>query len=334
VPELFLLDPAEGAATSLQGFARLHPDIRVSTDPSYIRHTRPAPARRVALVSGGGAGHEPLHSGFVGTGMLDAAVPGKIFASPHNRQVYEASKAVALPGGVLHIVKNYTGDKINFGIAAERLSADGVQVGRVLVDDDVATDSDATATGRRGTAATLVVEKILGAAADRGDDLSELVSLGRAVADHSRSIAVASEALVSPHTGERAFRLAADELEYGVGIHGERAAATITRPPLDSLVARMLDDVLGSLPAGSAEVLLVVNGLGATSDLELYAIYDIAATRLAQLGLHLVGGIAGTLVAALNMSGFSITVTRMADPEWRPLWAAPATAPAWKVDPR
>ncbi|MGH8882983.1 MAG: dihydroxyacetone kinase subunit DhaK, partial [Stackebrandtia sp.] len=166
---LFLLEPGQGPAVSLQGFIRRYPWIRLSTDPLFLHHDRSAPTRRVAVVSGGGSGHEPLHGGFVGTGMLDAAVPGKIFASPHNRQVYEASRTVARSGGVLHIVKNYTGDKINFGIAAERLAADGIEVDRVLVDDDVATESDETATGRRGTAATVVVEKILGAAADRGE---------------------------------------------------------------------------------------------------------------------------------------------------------------------
>ena len=334
MPNLFLLDSAAGAATSLQGFVRLHPRIRISTDPLYIHHAEPVPARRVGIVSGGGAGHEPLHSGFVGAGMLDAAVPGKIFASPHNRQVYEASKAVARDGGVLHIVKNYTGDKINFGIAAERLAADGIQVGRVLVDDDVATESETTATGRRGTAATVVVEKILGAAADRGDSLDDLVALGRDVTVHSRSIAVASEALVSPHTGQRAFELASGELEYGVGIHGERAATTIERPPLGDLVDRMLDDVLAALPSGSDDMLMVVNGLGATTDLELYTVYDVAAQRLEQRELRVAAGLAGSFVVALNMSGFSITLTRLADAAWLDLWNAPSAAPAWKADHR
>src|SRR3954451_3236202 len=212
VPELFLLDPGQGPVTSLAGFVRQHPWIHLSPDPLYVHHTRARATRRVAVVSGGGTGHEPMHSGFVGPGMLDAAVPGKVFASPHNRQVYEASKAVAREGGVLHVVKNYTGDKINFGIAAERLAADGIEVARVLVDDDVATESDQTATGRRGTGATVIVEKIVGAAADRGDGLKELADLGQSVVAHSRSIAVASSALTSPHTGQRMFELAEGEL--------------------------------------------------------------------------------------------------------------------------
>lgn len=327
--EMFLLDATVGLLTSLEGFVRQHPWVSLSREPIYLHHHRAAPARRVGILSGGGSGHEPLHAGFVGPGMLDAAVPGKVFASPHNRQVYEASKAVARDGGVLHIVKNYTGDKINFGIAAERLTDDGIQSARVLVDDDVATDSNETATGRRGTAAVVVVEKLLGAAADRGDDLVSLASLGAEIARQSRSVAVASCALTSPHTGGRTFELAPDELEYGVGIHGERAATTIARPPLRSLVARMLDDVLASLPEGDGPVLLIVNGLGATTNLELCTIYELASRYLEARGQHVATGLADSLVVALDMSGFSVTLTRLAD-GWLELWNAPSHAPAWR----
>jgi dihydroxyacetone kinase/dihydroxyacetone kinase-like protein len=266
--------------------------------------------------------------------MLDAAVPGRVFASPHNRQVYEASKAVAREGGVLHVVKNYTGDKINFGIAAERLAADGIAVARVLVDDDVATESDETATGRRGTGATVIVEKIVGAAADRGDGLEELAALGGAVAAHSRSIAVASSALTSPHSGHRMFELAENELEYGVGIHGERAAQTVVRPPLDQLVARMVGDVLASLPGDDEPVLLLVNGLGGTTELELYTVFELAARELEGRGRRLESSLVGSLVVALDMSGFSITVTELADDSWLELWNAPTGAPGWKGQSR
>jgi dihydroxyacetone kinase/dihydroxyacetone kinase-like protein len=272
-----------------------------------------------------------MHIAFVGTGMLDAAVPGKVFASPHNRQVYEASKAVALESGVLHVVKNYTGDKINFGIAAERLAADGIDVARVLVDDDVATESDETATGRRGTGATPIVEKIVGAAADRGDGLKELADLGNRVAAHSRSIAVASSALTSPHTGRRMFEIPDGELEYGVGIHGERAAATIARPPLDELVARMVNDVLDSLPGENESLLMLVNGLGATTELELYTVFELAARELGRRGRRLAASRVGSLVVALDMSGFSITLTELAGNDWLDLWNAPADTPGWKA---
>lgn len=333
MPELFLTDSSQGLHTSLRGFVRQWPSIRLSTDPVYLHRDRGASARRVGLVAGGGSGHEPLHGGFIGAGLLDAAVPGRIFASPHNRQVYEASKAVAGPGGVLHIVKNYTGDKINFGIAAERLAADGIEVARVLVDDDVATESDETATGRRGTAATIVVEKIVGAGAERGDDLASLADLGARVAARSRSLAVASSALTSPHTGQRAFELPADELEYGVGIHGERARTSVPRPPLDELVGRMVDDVLGALPASDDPVLLVVNGLGATTDLELFTVLELAAADLAARGIEVADVRAGSYVVALDMSGFSVTITQLAD-GWLDLWHAPTDAPAWRSGPR
>jgi len=334
VPELFLLDPAQGPVTPLTGFVRQHPSVQLSTVPLYLHHSLAPATRRVGIVSGGGSGHEPMHGGFVGPGMLDAAVPGRVFASPHNRQVYEASKAVAREGGVLHLVKNYTGDKINFGIAAERLAADGIEVARVLVDDDVATESDETATGRRGTGATVIVEKIVSAAADRGDGLRELADLGHAVAAHSRSIAVASGALTSPHTGQRMFELPDGELEYGVGIHGERAARTIARPGLEELVSRMVNDVLTSLPGEDEPVLLLVNGLGATTELELYTVFELAARELDARGRRLDASLVGSLVVALDMSGFSITLTELVDDSWVELWEAPTQAPGWKGQSR
>jgi len=334
VPELFLLDPGQGPAVPLAGFVRHHPKLRLAADPLFVFHDGPAPQRRVGLVSGGGSGHEPLHAGFVGRGMLDAAVPGKVFASPHNRQVYEASKRVAREGGILHVVKNYTGDKINFGIAAERLAADGIAVARVLVDDDVATESGESATGRRGTGATVIVEKLVGAAADRGDGLEELAELGATVVAHSRSVAVASSALTSPHTGHPMFELPDGELEYGVGIHGERAAQTISRPPLEELVVRMVDDVLAALPGGTAPVLVMVNGLGATTDLELYTVFELAVRALEARGRRVEGSLVGSLVVALDMSGFSITVTELIDTSWLTMWTAPTEAPGWKVQTR
>jgi dihydroxyacetone kinase-like protein len=333
VPELFLLDSTEGLTTSLRGFVRQHPTIELNTDPLYLHHQTPAPTRRVGIVSGGGSGHEPLHGGFVGRGMLDAAVPGRIFASPHNRQVYEASKAVARADGVLHIVKNYTGDRINFGIGAERLAADGIQVARVLVDDDVATDLEHTATGRRGTAATIVVEKIVGAAADRGDGLTSLAELGNRVSARSRSIAVASRPLTSAHTGRPAFELQPDELEYGVGIHGERASTAIPTCSVDDLVRRMVGDVMTALSEGDDPLLLVVNGLGATTDLELFTVLELAATELAERGHTLAAVLAGSFVVALDMSGFSITVTQL-ESGWLDLWQASTDAPAWSSGSR
>jgi dihydroxyacetone kinase-like protein len=282
----------------------------------------------VGLVSGGGSGHEPLHAGFLGRGMLDAVAPGKVFASPHNRQVLEASRKVAGPDGVIHVVKNYTGDRINFGIAAERLRQEGVQTRRVLVDDDLATESEETATGRRGTGATVIVEKLLGAAADTGLGLDELAGLGAEFAAASRSLAVAARAQTSAHTGRPAFDIADGDLEYGVGIHGERAKMSIRRPPTEELVDRMLDEIIAGLPPGPERVLTVVNGLGATTSLELYGLNGILGDALHRRGLDRIGGLVGTFVPALDMAGFSLTVTRM-NPAWMPWWTAPAVTPAF-----
>ncbi|MBM2614882.1 dihydroxyacetone kinase subunit DhaK [Actinoplanes sp. LDG1-06] len=325
--EPFLDSSSDYVDRALAGFALDHRDIvDLHDNPAFVRAKATAPGRRVGLVSGGGSGHEPMHAGFVGAGMLDAAVPGKVFASPHNRQIYEASRAVAGPDGVLHIVKNYTGDRINFGIAAERLAHDGIPVARVLVDDDVATESEKTATGRRGTAATIVVEKLLGAAADRGDDLDSLAKLGSLVASASRSVAVASLAHTSPVTGELAFPLPEGEIEYGVGIHGERAAQSIARPPLPALVSRMTTEVLGKLPAGDRAIVLV-NGLGGTTSIELYNVFALVAEALHGRGVEVAGSLVGTLSPALDMKGFSITVTIPAD-DWIGLWDAPARTAA------
>lgn len=318
-------DPVPAA---VRGFARAHADLVVlHEDPIHLVARDRAPGRRVGLVSGGGSGHEPLHAGFLGRGMLDAVAPGPVFTSPHNKAVLHASRAAAGPDGVLHVVKNYTGDRINFGIAAERLRMEGVDVARVLVDDDLATDGLDTATGRRGTGATVVVEKILGAAADTGAGLTELATLGADVAAASRSLAVASRAQTSARTGEPAFALDG-QLDYGVGIHGERARRSVDRPPTEELVDRMLDEIVVGLPAGPDQVVLVVNGMGGTALLELYVLAELAAVALEARGLERVGLLVGTFVPALDMAGFSLTLTRMR-PEWTDLWSAPARTAAF-----
>ncbi|MFD1858308.1 dihydroxyacetone kinase subunit DhaK [Aeromicrobium camelliae] len=326
---LFLTD--DGVDLALRGFARVHPQVSLHADPTYATTNDRHPNRRVGLVSGGGSGHEPLHVGMVGRGLLDAAVPGRIFASPHNRQVLEASRRVAGPEGVLHIVKNYTGDRINFGIAAERLRDEGIAVQRVLVDDDIATENAQTATGRRGTAGTVIVEKVLGAAADEGHGLDDLVEVGADVARRSRSVAVARRAQTTL-SGGPAFTLADDELEYGVGIHGERAAETIPRPPLDVLVGRMLDDLL-QRHEEQRGVVLLVNGLGATTQLELLTIAELAAEHLGSRRVRLLDVLVGTFVPALDMSGFSLTTSAMTSDQLH-YWRAEADAPGWPRRPR
>ncbi|MFI6699724.1 dihydroxyacetone kinase subunit DhaK [Streptomyces sp. NPDC050509] len=325
---LFL--PADHAVEhALNGLVLSHPGLlRLNEDPLYVAARERHPGRRVGLVSGGGSGHEPLHTGFVGAGMLDAAVPGRVFASPHNRQILEASRDAAGVDGVLHIVKNYTGDRINFGIAAERLRAEGIAVRRVLVDDDLATESDETATGRRGTGATVLVEKLLGGAADTGLGLDELASLGTEFAASSRSIAVASRAQTSPSQGGEAFQLPDGTLEYGIGIHGERAVSTLEHPGFEQLVDKMTRQLLEALPQSTGSVLLLVNGLGATTLLELHAIHSRVAGLLEERGLDVAGRLVGTFVPALDMSGFSLTLTALRD-DWHAYWQAPARTPAF-----
>ncbi|MEV7194162.1 dihydroxyacetone kinase subunit DhaK [Streptomyces sp. NPDC093510] len=319
------LPETDAVLTAARGLAQAHSGmIEVHSSPLYLRARDADPARRVGLVSGGGSGHEPLHTGLLGRGGLDAVCPGEIFASPHNRQIYEASAAAAKSDGVLHIVKNYTGDVINFQIAAERLRHDGIPVATVLVDDDLATDSAESATGRRGTAATVVVEKLLGAAADRGATLEELADLGRRIVARSRSIA--ARAQTSPTTLSPAFELEQGTLDYGVGIHGERGTRTIARPAIEDLVRRMTDDLLDALPDGPEEVLALVNGLGATTELELNAIAVLLSDELTARGLRPVLVVPGTFTAALDMAGFSLTLTRL-DEGWAEMWTAPTRTP-------
>ena len=305
------------AALALTGGSR----VGVHRDPVYAWALDPAPTRRVGLVSGGGAGHEPMHAGFLGRGGLDAAAPGEVFTSPHSRQIHAASVKVARDGGVLHIVKNYTGDVLNFAIAAERLRAEGTAVDRVLVDDDLG--SEGQEVGRRGTGATVVVEKILGAAADRGLSLEDLVELGREVVASSRSLAVAARACTTPGADRPAFDVTPGTLEYGVGIHGEAARESIARPGLDELVTRMVGELLDALPGADSGVIVLVNGLGGTGDLELLHVLAEVQQALADRDVALRSAVSGTYVSALDMAGFSITITAVGDEQWLTDWCAP-----------
>ncbi|MGW5018916.1 dihydroxyacetone kinase subunit DhaK [Streptomyces cacaoi] len=317
-------------ADALEGFARAHPDtVEHVREHGFLTARHSAPARRVGLVSGGGSGHEPLHVGFVGAGMLDAACPGRIFSSPHNRQVFEASRAVAREDGVVHLVKNYTGDRINFGIAAERLAHEQLPCSTVLIDDDVASDSAEIAAGRRGTGATVLVEKLLGAAADTGLGRQELAELGADLVGRSRTLSVASAAHTAPATGLPAFTLREDELEYGVGIHGERSGRTVQRGTADELVREMTETLVRALGLRrGASVVLLVNGLGAATRLELYAALRDVTRVLDAHGVATERALAGDYVTALDMRGFSVTLLE-ADGATLDLYDAPAHTPAW-----
>ncbi|WP_105565632.1 dihydroxyacetone kinase subunit DhaK [Microbacterium halophytorum] len=303
--------------TALRGHCATTPGLELHEEPLFVTAADPASGRRVALVSGGGAGHEPLHVGFVGRGGLDAAVPGRVFASPHNRQVFEASRAAAKPGGVLHIVKNYTGDVINFAIAAERLEQEGIPARRVIVDDDIATDGSGV--GRRGTGATFVVEKLLGALADTGADLDALEALGNRAAAESRSLAAATRPLTSVASGLPAFDLAPGEMALGIGIHGEAAPDVVPIRPAEQLVPDMVARILAALPDRPGRAIVVVNGLGATTPLELDALAALTGDALEAAGIMIDSMAVGTFVSSLDMHGFSVTITR-SDDERLALW--------------
>ncbi|GGZ32621.1 dihydroxyacetone kinase family protein [Streptomyces inusitatus] len=342
----FFLPGHEAVLLGCRGLALSHPGIGVCPDPLYLLATRPSPGRRVALVAGGGAGHEPLDAGLLGRGGLDAVVPGPVFTSPTGAQVEAGARAAAALGardGVLLIVKNYTGDRINFALAAERVRAAGIEVAEVVVDDDLATAG--TAAGRRGTAGVLVVEKMLGAMADRGAGLAALAELGSRVAAATRSLAVCARAHTSPSLGLPAFPLPPGALDYGVGIHGERAARTVAASgPVEHTVGRMLDELLAALPDGLPTtlptglpdgpsrpraddgVIAVISGLGGTGELELRAISALVHRELTARGTPVRSLAAGVYATALDMAGFSITLTRTA-PGWLELWTSPTDTP-------
>jgi len=312
-------------ADSLDGFAAAHADLVVlGPGRKFVRRRTLSPGK-VALVSGGGSGHEPLHAGFVGRGMLDAACPGQVFTSPTPDQVQEAAAAVDGGAGVLLIVKNYEGDVMNFDMAREMY---GGSVATVLINDDVAVETSTYSTGRRGVAGTLVVEKILGAAAEQGRDLDALATLGAAVNAATRSIGVALTSCTVPAAGRPTFAIGDDEIEVGVGIHGEPGRRREKLKPADALVDDMVGAILADLgDAAKGEALLFVNGFGATPAMELYVVYQAARRLLERAGLVVARSLVGNYVTSLDMAGCSVTVSLL-DAERRALWDAPVHTPA------
>ncbi|MEU4619899.1 dihydroxyacetone kinase subunit DhaK [Actinoplanes sp. NPDC023801] len=324
----FINDPNDVVAEALAGLAAAHPEeLRVDTAERYIcRVGAPRPGK-VALVSGGGSGHEPLHGGFVGPGMLDAACPGEVFTSPVPDQILAATKAVDGGAGVVHVVKNYTGDVMNFQLAAELAADEGISVESVLVDDDVAVEDSTWTAGRRGTGATLLVEKIAGARAEEGGKLAEVAAIGREVNAASASFAYALTAGTTPAAGRPGFDLPEDEIEVGVGIHGEPGRRREKLRPARELVRSALDAILEAKPVGDGDrVIVLVNGLGGTPLLELYLVYGEVATTLAERGVRITRRLVGNYVTSLDMAGLSITVTRVTDEMLR-LWDAPVRTP-------
>ncbi|NNU27342.1 dihydroxyacetone kinase subunit DhaK [Isoptericola sediminis] len=322
-------DPAQAVTDSLRGFGLAHADqISVHTEPNFVTRAGGTPAGQVAVISGGGSGHEPLHAGFVGAGMLDAAVPGEVFTSPTPDQVLAAVQAADAGAGVLLIVKNYTGDVLNFETAAELAEAEGIEVASVLVNDDVAVEDSLYTAGRRGVAGTLVVEKVAGAAAARGASLAEVAALAERVVAGVRSMGVALTACTVPHVGRPSFDLADDEVEIGIGIHGEPGRQRVQAAGASDITRRLVDSVLDDIDlAAGARVLLFVNGMGGTPASELYVVYGVARQMLADQGVEVVRSLVGSYVTSLEMQGVSVTVAVL-DDELLELWDAPVRTPA------
>ncbi|MET7618921.1 dihydroxyacetone kinase subunit DhaK [Streptomyces sp. NPDC005408] len=318
---------------ALAGVAAAHPQLRVDTENKVITRATGTRPGKVALISGGGSGHEPLHGGFVGMGMLDAACPGEVFTSPVPGQMLTAAQAVDGGTGVLFIVKNYTGDVLNFQMAAELATDEGIAVESVLVDDDVAVQDSTWTAGRRGTGATVFVEKIAGALAEQGADLAAVAKAGRQVNAASRSFAVALTACTTPASGKPGFDLPEDEIEVGVGIHGEPGRSREKLRPAKEIVATALDAILADQPLTAGdETIVMVNGLGATPLLELYVAFNEVAAVLADKGIVIARNLIGNYVTSLDMAGVSITVCK-ADADILSLWDAPVNTPAlrWGV---
>ena len=304
---------------SLAGFAAAHADIVVlGVEHKFVRR-RTLKRGKVALISGGGSGHEPLHAGFVGHGMLDAACPGQVFTSPTPDQMAAAAQAVESGGGVLYIVKNYEGDVMNFEMAAELAES---PVARVITDDDVAVEKSTWSTGRRGVAGTLVVEKIVGAGAEQGRGLEACRQLGERVNQATRSIGVALTSCTVPAAGKPTFQLAETEMEFGVGIHGEPGRRRVPLAAANQIADEMAAAIVNDFGERKGPCLLLVNGFGGTPTIELYLMYHSLRTVLEARGFAISRSLVGSLVTSLDMAGCSATVTLL-DDELLRLWDAP-----------
>lgn len=323
-------DPADVVAESLRGFEAAYAGrVRVDHDLATVFRAQPPLLGTVGLVSGGGSGHEPLHAGYVGAGMLSAACCGQVFTSPVPDQILAATKGVDAGAGVLHLVKNYTGDVMNFEMAAE-IAADAgtVEIATVVLDDDVAVQDSTWTAGRRGTGATVFAEKLAGAAAEQGRPLAEVAAIARRVNGNARSMGMALRPCTVPAAGRSNFTLAEDEMEMGVGIHGEPGRATVPLAPAAEIARQLLEPILADLPFSRGDtVLALVNGMGATPLIELHLMYGEVQRILAGHSITVVRNLVGDYITSLDMAGCSVTLLR-ADDELVTLWDAPVDTPA------
>lgn len=319
-------DPADLVREYADGLALAYPDlVAVHPDPLFIARAHAPTQPQVAVISGGGAGHEPLHAGFVGPGLLDAAISGPVFTSPPPQPIYAAARAVEQGRGVLFIVKNYTGDVMNFETAAELLEMDGIEVRTVIVNDDVAVEDSTYTAGRRGVAGTLVVEKVAGAAAAAGASLAEVARLAQRAAERVRTMGVALRAGLHPGLGEASFDLPDSQIEVGIGIHGEPGRRREAMAPANAVVDMILAPVLAE--TSGPEVLLFVNGMGGTAEAELYICLRHAYAQVEAAGMRVTDTLVGNYVTSLDMQGVSLTLATL-DGELRQLWRAPCRSAA------
>ncbi len=320
--------PEDVVREELQGVALAHPDlVKVHFDPNFVVRADAPIQGKVGVISGGGSGHEPMHGGYVGVGMLDAACPGAVFTSPTPDQMLEATKAVNGGAGVLHIVKNYTGDIMNFEMAADLGRGEGIEVESVVIDDDVAVKDSLYTAGRRGVGSTVLSEKLCGAAAEQRRSLKEVADVCRKVKGWGRSMGMALTSCTVPHVGKPTFDLPEDEMEIGIGIHGEPGRTRMKLKSADEIVEMLMEPIISDIPfkAGD-EVLLFVNGMGGTPPIELYIVYRKAYEIATKNGLKIVRNLVGPYITSLEMAGTSITLLKM-DEDLKKLWDAPVKTP-------
>ena len=313
----------------VSGLAKAYPSYLRKLDGMNVVVRAHKKEGKVALISGGGSGHEPAHGGYVGEGMLDAAVAGAVFTSPTPDQIYEGIKAVATEEGVLMIVKNYTGDVMNFEMAAELADMEGIKVKQVVVNDDVAVKDSLYTVGRRGVAGTVFVHKIAGAKAEAGGSLEEVQAVAQKVIDNVRTMGVAIAPCTVPAAGTPGFELSENEMEVGIGIHGEPGTHKEPLKTADEIADTLLDQILNDMDYSGQEVADMVNGMGATPLMELYIIYDHVADVLADKGIKVYAPFVGEYMTSIEMQGFSISLLRL-DDELKELLDAPADTPAWR----
>jgi len=326
--------PENVVLESMSGLAAAYGDlIKIHLDPNYIVRKDAPVKNKVAIISGGGSGHEPMHGGFVGRGMLDGACPGAVFTSPTPDQMHEATKAVNGGKGVLHIVKNYTGDVMNFEMAADLARGEGIEVEAVVIDDDVAVKDSLYTAGRRGVGTTVLSEKICGAAAEGGASLKEVAALCHKVNGQGRSMGMALTSCTVPHVGKPTFELPEDEMEIGIGIHGEPGRHRMKLKSADEITEMLLNPIIEDLPFKSGDsVLLFVNSMGGTPSIELFVVYNKAHQILTKKGIQVTRSLVGPYITSLEMAGASITVLKL-DSELTKLWDAPVLTPGlrWGV---